>query len=805
MSRYFFLVRRLLRYTLAEILYVCGNLAPHCVAPMFWQLTLALNPHHVAAALNRARALQAINDTKAWRAFQDARRAIENPQHTSASDLALTWVPGHLLHRIAQHIFWRDTPTDYLQEMHDRRNQDLLAHLARAHFTQSLDARDWTRARIALEVWHRTQPSLASEWANIELEFDAGNFSTALEHAAPLIEAGHFIAPLAPTVWAERWLTLADQSDFTFRDDSRKLAEDCLRWAETWTPELAAVWRLRGRLAQQRGNADEARWAYQRALALAPDDVTTFLALQSLHHAAPRIKSTFVRLHVDAPPTVRLGEQTPLVCHLDGATGTWTIHVLPPAGWGIVAIPRHQITDSNQRCVFTLRACRPHRIRGQAWTLTIVAEGEGHYATTQINIAVPDDAPGQILIVNTEDHEIWEERGAMSLDELRRLFITKSNVAAQRLHPLTQMIEVGSTLAMLDEAAKHNEEWCTLRDEVRTALVQNVAAGGDLQPHLHAFNDPSSPDFPYRVEAQAWSTDHRFLLTAEERRRDFARAFTPPERIARVAEVVAQIENLGRQGDANYRAVLWRTGQLELGDDANERAWSAVALLRAGLLADSDLRADSPACFASIADPFVPRANGELIQLPIWSNLEGNFLTDARALQRRVQKTMARWRGKPGVHLFTLLTHDKFINARRGDGEFRLDQDYGDWATMRAHLAEWRKQGATLVTAREGIARFVDDWAPRLTPMLGEEKMSGDGTQVRYTLHLLGKGIPVSTDYPQHVLVTIPPFLRDRVTNVRAWQGECPLPIEWNRPDCFWVIISQADPPIHCEFQLSQG
>lgn len=797
MSHRFFLLRRLLRYTFAEIAFLLGNLAPRRTAILFWQIALALNPHHVAAALNRARALQMLNDANAWRAFQDALRAIENPQHTSASDLALTWVPGRWVRHLAQRLLWREVSADYLMELHDRRNQDLLAQLAQTHCAQMMVAQDWLRARLALEVWERTQPGLACDWAHVELEFHAGNFSLAAQRAASLIEPGNFLAPLDAIVWAERWL----------EHGQLDLAETCLRWAEIWTPELADVWRLRGRLAQQRGNANQAHLAYERALALAPDDLATFLAWQSLTRAQPLVSSSFVRLHLDAPATMHLGEQASLTCQLDDARGEWEIHVLPPAGWGIVATPRHQHLDAQHRCTFTLRACRPHRIHNEVWTLTVVAMSDAGFVTSQVRIAVPDDTPGQVLVINSEDHEIWEERGTLSRDDLRRLFIKKSNAVAERVHPLTQMIEVGSTFKMLAEAAQRDETWQALRDEVRAALIKHVANGGDLQPHLHAFNDPTSPDFPYHFTPQGWRTDHQFLLTAEERRRDFARAFPPSERIARVAEVVAQVEALGRAGDPNYRAVMWRTGQLEFGDAANERAWSAVALLRAGILADSDLRAESPAFFAGIADPFVPRADGVLVQLPIWGNLEGNFLTDARALARRVRATIARLRQNdgallPGVHLFTLLTHDKFINARRGGNEFRLDEAYGDWATIRAHLDEWRKQGATFVTAREGIAQFIDDCAWRLMAWLSEENSSDDGKRARYTLRLLGKNIPVSAAYLHHIIVTIPPSLRARVAGVHVNQGERALPVEWNRPDCFWVTVSSNETPIHCEFEL---
>lgn len=800
-----FLLRRVARYTVAESVYLFGNCAPGRIAVIFWRAALALNLHHVPAALNRAMVLESANDAAAWSAFLAVVRAIENPQHTSASDLALTWVPGRWARRLAQRILWCTEPSDYLMEIYDRWNQDSLAQLAQRHFAKQLAEHDWARARFALDVWDHTRPNLATSWAKAEVEFQAGNVNLTVQHAAPLVEQGRFVSPLDAIRWAERWLA----------HNLLDLAEACLRWANEWTPELPQVWTLLGRLASMRGQRDEARLAWQRALALNPEDIDTFLALWSLNHATPLVQSLTLGLRVQVPESMRVGAEAQLVCALEGAHDGWEIHVLSSAGWGIVAIPRHQSVDTTGRCVFTLRACRPHRIRGEPWTLHVVAVSTGGFTATQARILVPDDTPGQVLVVSTEDHEMHEERGLLSYDDLRRLFIDKSKTAATRLHPLTQMVEVGSTLAMLDWAAEHVEAWRSLRDEARVGLVKSVAEGGDIQPHLHAFNDPRSPDFPYHVSPQGWSPNLKFLLTAEERRRDFAKAFSPRERIARIEEAVALIENIGRMGDPDYRAVLWRTGQLEFGSDAADRAWSAVALLRAGLLADSDIpRPSRPfsssapeAFFAGIDEPYAPRRGGQLLQLPVWGNLEGDYLTDTNALKRLVKRTFAQLRQGvgstvSGVHLFTLLTHDKFINARRSGDEFRLDADYGDWATMRQHLEAWKREGAAFVTAREGIERLIDDRGWRLAPMLGEETFSADKAQVRYTLRLLGKGIPASVDYQHHLLIAIPPFLRTRVLGARVSQDDRVLPVEWNRADCFWVVVSQTESAIYCYFDL---
>src|SRR5581483_12197014 len=99
--------------------------------------------HHVAAAVNRAHGMRKRQDLRAWEAFHDAVRAIRNPQRTSASDLALTWVPGQLVRRIAHRVLWGYAPQDYLTEINDRWRRDALVELAQALFAESVAQKNW--------------------------------------------------------------------------------------------------------------------------------------------------------------------------------------------------------------------------------------------------------------------------------------------------------------------------------------------------------------------------------------------------------------------------------------------------------------------------------------------------------------------------------------------------------------------------------------------------------------------------------------------------------------------------------------
>jgi hypothetical protein len=161
---------------------------------------------------------------------------------------------------------------------------------------------------------------------------------------------------------------------------------------------------------------------------------------------------------------------------------------------------------------------------------------------------------------------------------------------------------------------------------------------------------------------------------------------------------------------------------------------------------------------------------------------------------------------KPGVHLFTLLTHDKFINARRGREEFRLDPEYGEWVTIRRHMKAWKYAGAQFVTVRQGVKALVEDLSWNLAAWLEQETfLDGSGRHgVRYRLNLLGGGIQPSEDFPHHVLVTVPPCLRGRFTEVVINHGATHMEPDMDRgKETFWIRVTKRD-ELTCTFWMSE-
>ncbi len=814
-----FLSTRLSVYLLAEILYMFGGLLPLGWAVRLWQVCLSLNPHHRGAASRRALALaQRYDHQAAWEAFGHLLTQLKNRNSTSASDLYLTWTPGRLVRR------WIAKPlglagSNQLEEAHDRRVISTYLQVARIQFERARSNHQLERAADALDVRRSLgETSVDLSWATADLAWQRGRVQEAVGEVRKLVTNKTFSSPLDPERWAKRLLDAGEL----------ELVATCLAYANEFLPESPTLWLIAANLERQRGAHDSAREAIERAFSLEPQNLETFLAWQSLVNDR-EIQPDEGPMDFDALEYLDLGSSATFGCRIDGADNNWVLFTLPPTARGILPTQFETPFDTVGHATVQIEAHRPHRIHGSPWPLVLVAIGPRGYRTRRLEIQVPDTSPGQVCVTVTEDHEIHEERDVLSPTMLQRLLVDKSQFAADSGVAWTHFVETGSALTMPAKAAESGDTgWTTLHQATKNHLVDELCRGNDLQPHLHAFNDPISPGFPYRLGSDGWRPSLEFLLSAPETRGPWASACPPPghvgdelDRFRSIERSVALVEELAREGDPDYRAVVWRSGLLDFGKTRRDLAWSVVALRRAGLWADSDLPKPKsprravvqPAFAAGLDQPFEPSAGGPILQLPIVSNLEGDYLMGSRRLARRAQASVDDLRNsdghiRSGAHLFTLLTHDKFLNARAGRDEFRLDREYGDWRTLRQHLNAWQRAGATFVTAREGVRRVLDDLAWHPVPWLEDETFlpyQAGHQCVRYTIRWIGKGLTASSSLPQHVRVTTPPSLRPLLLGLEVRQAESRLQVRLESQNSgFWLRLEDLSEPITCWFRLEQ-
>jgi len=824
-EKFVFLASHLLVYILGEIAYLVGNvlstiLFSDALGLIFWRLAVRLNRHHLLAAINVALVLGHRGDSEAWSAFLYVVEVVRNPWNTSGSDLYLTWIPGRSIRRFVVRLIWgRAAFGSITLSTHDELQRSALAQLAAYHTKQAIDSQQTEHATEALGLWQSLGAnSLEMAWAAAAIAVQQNDWEKAASLSHPLIKSGQFVSPFDTLWWADVFL----------HGHKLELASICVEWAVQWIPECAQTWYLRGQLAHARNDPDAAYHDWTRALALDPQNLGVYLDRLTLKEGWPQTPPMAIegKLSIDVPLQLALGTSVTVCCQIRDVSGDWVLHVLPPAGWGIISEPRTIVFDLDGTANVTIHAQRPDRIRGDAWPIRFLAISSLGYLLVQANVTVPDPRPGQVLVTITEDHEIHEERGNFTAAILQRLLVAKSDFAASMLAvPWTHMVEVGSVLGMTAYGdVQDGKEWYELHLAVREHLVNEIQKGNDIQPHLHAFNDPVHSRFPYQFVGSGWRPSLAFLLTEPSLRGDWASACPPQthgySRASSVAKAVAQLEQIGHLADPDYRPVLWRSGLLDYGDSQADRVWSGVALRRAGLLADSDVAKPGSPLADVVPSAYMmgwsslssPEPGGQCLQLPVVANLEGDYLMDSALLRRRTKNSIQALRRtdgrvQPGIYLFTLLTHDKFVNARAEGDEWRLEQAYGDWVTIRQNVADWQNEGAVFVSAREGIESVLNDrsWSP-LTRLSEETFVYGAASQqyVRYRVRVLGEQIPFSNDYPQQALVTIPPYIRDYVVSIEARQGSRSIAVDWHKEGCYlWLELRQVMEPVHCTFSLS--
>ena len=792
---------------LAEVSSLLGNASPRFFAVPLWRAALALDRHHEVAALNLARALLHQRRTNAWQAFETVLEQLHNPWNTSASDLHLRRLPGRLARRgTARWLHGRlagDPDAAY-----DQARRKTLRNLTTGHVQWQLEEGDLPRARRALGVLADLlgPETLDVAFPEAELLWRDGQQHEALTRLEPHFDRGAFPAPEDVLTWSRRALEV----------DEAQTAGTILGHARHFLPTETQTWHLLGQWHRLEGRQEEAAETLRRALHLDPQNLEVWLDLHPDHRESP----SGITLELHAPEVLALGASTPVSARLHGAGTGWHLLFLPPRGRGLWPEAVEHAADAEGSAQTTLTAHRPHRVHGGPWPLMVLGLGPEGHAVARTTVVVMDTKPGRCLLTVTEDHEIHEERGVFSTNYFERQLVEKSRFTSEgRLW--THMVELGSTLEMTAEAARLDPAWQPVAAAVRDHLAEEVARGNDLQPHLHTFNDPAYGHFPYQLDSEGWRPSRAFLATAAHQRGDWASVCPPPgqeggpspgfDRLESVERAVAQLEAVGRLGSPDYRPLLWRSGLLEYGDTPADRSWSAVALEHAGLAADSDLPKPSspgaraiPAAFpASRAKPFEPQPGGPLLQLPIVANLEGDYRMGPAQLARRARACRAAVDDghsgtAPGVHLFTVLTHDKFLNARREREEYRLDRDYGDWRTIDHHLEAWRAAGVEEVTASVGVAAVWDDLAWHPWPVWRGETFvlpEHGPPELTYNLEPLGSTFPASTELPHELTVRIPCFLRHRLLSLQLEDGKRRRTIQPEAGGLFWLRWSGGPLP----------
>ncbi len=785
-----------------------------------------MNPYHVLAALNAAADLEDRNGLDSFEIFHQALGAMRNIEKISAPDLAVAWYPGEKVWLHVVKVLLGHVGSDVGLKARDEATAKMIVELSQKYLTSAQKANRWDIAEEALATFESIGgTNLECSWARIEIEWRRGSLLW-IDLLAQMCEQGSFLDPRDPIEWAERSQEIGELN----------LAEACLVWAKSWLPEYPKTWRVSAKTKKALGKMEEARRHLERALTLDPGDIHAFIMWLCLKEDSGigLEPSSEMSISLDISGDTGLGSEFEVICFVKGASLEGRIYLIPPTGWGLVPLENNKGIQSSE-ARFNVLAARPDRINKGPWLLQAIVVDQGCYAATTCEVNVNDPTPGNILVAVTEDHEFQEERGELLVDDLKALFLDKARLTASLGVPITRMVEVGSAIKTLRwaENTSLDSRWGDLQREVECELADEVIRGLDVQPHLHAFNDPEFDHFPYGVLSDRLVLSDKFLNTSWNLRGDWASVSSPPERnlksktdrLASAERTISEVERIGYLSDPDYAALVWRSGLLEFGEDPVSRLWSTVALLRAGLLADSDVLAPSEDSLfkkqasgfaASWNDPFQEGANGPILQLPIAQNLEGSYMSSARTLARRVRQLIDNERDsgviRPGVHVFTLLTHDKLINSRHGRDVDSLDARYGDWPVILDHIDTWKAEGARFATARESVLALASDLLFRpsallrgLTYIVSPKGLTG----IKFMLCTTGAKPNTNSLHPIHLMAVIPPVFREFIDGVRVitqnGHGESEIdekPVELGS-DRIWVQVGNVSYPISCFFSLN--
>lgn len=730
-------------------------------------------------------------------------------------------------------------------------------------------------------AWRRTERPRDSGASDLDALVDAGHYQKALA----LLDS----SPSTPGSRLDALLRICEVAQAAGEET---LAGDALEEALERDPGRADAWLLAGRRAARSGATENARSALERSLAIDPSNAAGWIALGDLlgstDPAASRdafLRALLLQPGDDAalarlePPaetyaggpdlpaaagglklpaagsglklsaagerTRRLRKGLSARVEIDAVVegGVAALWIVEPFGAGLLCEPagRLALDPGTHRIALEVRAVRPDAVnRDRPWRLHLALCSGERIVRAHLDFEVPDEEPGEIHYVVTEDHELYDEREYTEAEAARTTLVDKSVLAEQLANAegvsWTHMVDIGS-LHLLPWAAARSSgsAWQALSDDAHAHLTDSVAAGNDLGLHCHAFHDPGTAVFchDFDPDADRVTTPADFLEKTIPERSFWSRAFpylgdasVEQSRAWATWRAIGTLEALGRLGDPRFRVAMFRAGSFDFGDDPAEKSRSLALLARLGVLSDSDVpkprlyhRPMKNSVYPVSSDPRTAASSPETIRTlevrPEY-NVEADFLSDLDVLNAYVDHRVAELqRGDeiaPGVHIVCSMTHDKFINMRMGRQWDSLDPDYGDWTTIRGHLAHVASAHSRVRTSRvrDAVLAWWDRYTPRLLAWRDEEIVvigtdSDEDDLYRYTIRLVGRDIPVSPDRARIVDVLPPAWLHGKIRSAwierdgSRWPSRPlpvdPAPLEFrvDDRDACWELVVRAE------------
>ena len=503
------------------------------------------------------------------------------------------------------------------------------------------------------------------------------------------------------------------------------------------------------------------------------------------------------------------------------------IVALEPYGGGLEVHEREKYLkiiekDKSYEIVFDVIAKRPSTVNlNKPWVLNVIFYNESYWTNKLIFFEVEDESEGEIYFVLTEDHEtsyrsgkiLNETRFDITLEQARVDLIDKSafaNKVANRYGiKWTHMIDVGTALGLMRFAGSVDTNWNKFYEDLKNYYTSAYRSGHDCQLHIHLVALPESYFFCYNYS----KSTKNLVFVPDKKKRFFplkqqnswanvVPVYGNPKkidtRLGSLTFIKNELENILCSESPNHRAVLFRAGQWDLGNNIGEIETSALALKKAGILADSSAMADDnkwqnnfnygrpPHKTAFFCCKNDLRREAKSLQecgimeiVPV-NMPQGRHPVTPQSSPKIICKAYKSFfddkKIKPGRHIIMEIEHIVTINNERNKDI--LDSNYGSWKYIKDHFEKISKECNRLkyVKASEAIYSFFDYYSPELIvklekPLVFRDELNNT-VKLIYNIRFLGEGIITKKAKRYKVEIPMPHIKIDTIRFARIIMKE---------------------------------
>lgn len=572
-----------------------------------------------------------------------------------------------------------------------------------------------------------------------------------------------------------------------------------------------------GKIYHQQGDAEQAVTELQESLRIAPEKVDVLNLIERIKRGAKTERgqeNSRIEIYIDIDSIVMdkgdSFEVNVAVKSSQSAFSDLNLYCLEPFGFGVTTntpvknVP-YLAANIVEHLKFTLVARRSSEMNlNKPWRLWFVVTNGTDWNRVSLDVKVEDREEGTIFHIITEDHELPEFRKNYDVDSTRLVILQKSaladEIALKYGAVWTHLVEAGSSYYLIKWAAEksENEEWTLLLREIEDYFSEVTYKGNDLGVHIHAFQIPNAPHFPFSfdTEEDRIEMSDAFLASGLLSRKYWARIYSslgdctePHTRAGSLFEVLKIIEHFGRLGNPDFRAVFHRTGSHEFAQGSIDEITSILALRKLKLLVNSDVSKGSiyfsknyrcPVYYTDISDININAdslSDIGVLEVRAEYNIESDFLSNVRIMKqiikRKYQSLTYKSKVKPGVHFMVAMCHDKFINARMGKQWDNLNPDYKDWQTIASHLEYISTHFPKIqfATASDSVLEYYDYYTPELIAWRTNEQVILDfddapTQRYKYDIRLIGRDIVVDKKHQHRVSIKPPSYFIGKINRV---------------------------------------